>query len=234
MISLAILLRERCHRLPWRLFPDTRKLEAARDTRYLTLRVSVQCRTFSTLLVALNRRDANTPAQDRGQLGVAEFVNGAVIVDRRVDYLHGLAFEAIGDLLERPTLLVLDRALDKLLGELVDLLALLLVVWIDAIEAQRIGEYCLPRLATRIARDAGATPSSGLGRRRLLAEGQNAKLTCAPALFRLPAKSCYNAVTITEVPSTIGRSAPFDIHNTRLMERCQIPRRTRCQMAKMK
>ena len=32
------------------------------------------------------------PAQDRSQLGVAEFVNSAVIVHRRVDYLHGLAF----------------------------------------------------------------------------------------------------------------------------------------------
>jgi hypothetical protein len=53
------------------------------------------------LLIALCRRDANMPAQDRCQLGVAELVSGAVIVDRRVDYLHGLAFEAIGDLLER-------------------------------------------------------------------------------------------------------------------------------------
>jgi hypothetical protein len=80
-------------------------------------------------------------------------VNGAVIVDRRVDHLHGLAFEAIGDLLERPALLILDGALDKLLGQLVDLLALLLVIRIDPVqfEAQRIGEYFLPRLATRIA-----------------------------------------------------------------------------------
>ena len=45
---------------------------------------------------------ANTPAQDRTQLGIAELVNGAVVPNRRVDYLHGLAFEAIGDLLERP------------------------------------------------------------------------------------------------------------------------------------
>jgi hypothetical protein len=37
-------------------------------------------------------------------------VKGAVVVDRRVDYLHGLSFEAVGDLLERPGLLVLDRA----------------------------------------------------------------------------------------------------------------------------
>ena len=65
-----------------------------------------------------------------------------MVIDRRVDYLHGLAFEAIGDLLESPGLLVLDRALDELLGQLVDLLALLLVVRIDTIqfEAQRVGE----------------------------------------------------------------------------------------------
>ena len=58
---------------------------------------------FRTRFVALYRNDANTPAQDRGQLGVAVFVNGAMVVDRRVDYLHGLAFEAVGDLLERPS-----------------------------------------------------------------------------------------------------------------------------------
>ena len=78
---------------------------------------SIKRLTFRTLLLALNRHDANAPAQDRTQLGVAEFVNGAVVVDRRVDYLHGLAFEAIGDLLKRPSLLVFDRALDKLFGE---------------------------------------------------------------------------------------------------------------------
>ena len=79
-------------------------------------------------------------------------MNGAVVVDRRVDYLHGLAFEAIGDLLESPGLLVLDRALDELLGQLVDLLALLLVVRIDAVqfEAERVGKYLLARPATRI------------------------------------------------------------------------------------
>jgi hypothetical protein len=36
-----------------------------------------------------------------------------------IDLLRGLAFEAIGDLLEGPGLLVLDRALDKLFGEAV-------------------------------------------------------------------------------------------------------------------
>ena len=78
-------------------------------------------------------------------------MNGAVVVHRRVDDLHGLAFEAIGDLLERPALLVLDRTLDKLLGQLVDLLALLLVVRIDSVqfEPQRVGEYLLARFATR-------------------------------------------------------------------------------------
>ena len=67
--------------------------------RYLTHRVSVEC---PTLLVTLYRHDANTPAQDRCQLGITKLVKGAVVVDRRVDYLHGLAFEAVGDLLERP------------------------------------------------------------------------------------------------------------------------------------
>ena len=43
-----------------------------------------------------------------------------MVVDHRVYYLHGPAFELIGDLLKRPSLLVLDRALDKLLGEAVE------------------------------------------------------------------------------------------------------------------
>jgi hypothetical protein len=108
-------------------------------------RVSVEWLTLGTLLVALYGHDANTPAQDRSQLGVAELLNGAVVIDRRVDYLNGLAFEAIGDLLKRPALPVLDRALDELFGQLVDLLALLLVIRIDSIqfEAQRVGEYLL-------------------------------------------------------------------------------------------
>ena len=93
-----------------------------------THRVSIECPTFGTLLVTLYRHDANTPAQDRTQLGIAELVKGAVVVDRRVDYLHGLSFEAVGDLLECPRLLVLDRALDELLGQPVHLLTLLLVV----------------------------------------------------------------------------------------------------------
>ena len=120
----------------------------------MTQRVSIECPTFRTLLVALYRHDANTPAQDRTQLGVAELVKGAVVVDRRVDYLHGLAFEAVGDLLERPALLILDRALDKLLGQLVDLLAFVLVVWIDPVqfEAQRVGENLLARPSSAAAR----------------------------------------------------------------------------------
>ena len=116
-------------------------------------RVSIQCPTFKTLLVTLYRHDANTPAQDRTQLGIAELVKGAVVVDRRVDYLHGLSLKAIGDLLERPRLLILDRAFDELLGEAVDLLALVLVLRVDAVQfkAQRVSEYLLARPAARIA-----------------------------------------------------------------------------------
>ena len=65
-------------------------------------RISVECPTHRTVLFALYRQNANTPAQDRSQLCVTELVKGAVVVDRRVDYLHGLAFEAVGDLLECP------------------------------------------------------------------------------------------------------------------------------------
>ena len=83
---------------------------AVSSPRYLTHRVSVQCRTLRSLLITLYNHDANTPPQNGSQLGVAELVNGAMIINRRVDYLHGLAFEAIGDLLECPSLLVLDRA----------------------------------------------------------------------------------------------------------------------------
>ena len=75
----------------------------------MTHRVSVECPTFRTLLVTLYRHDANTPAQDRSQLGVAELVKGAVVVDRRVDDLHRLPLETVGDLLEGPGLLVLSR-----------------------------------------------------------------------------------------------------------------------------
>jgi len=49
---------------------------------------SVECLTFRTLLVTLYRHDAYTPAQDRTQLGVAELLKGAVVIDRRVDHLE--------------------------------------------------------------------------------------------------------------------------------------------------
>ena len=98
--------------------------------------------TFRTLLVSLYRHDANTPAQDRTQLGVAVFADLAVIDDVVIDLLRGLTLKPVCNQVERPTLLVLDRALDKLFGEFVDLLALLLVFRIDSIqfEAQRGGE----------------------------------------------------------------------------------------------
>src|SRR5262249_32432599 len=75
--------------LLWRPFPHAPPASWRRPVtpRYLTHRVSVEHPTFSMLLVALY--DANTPTQDRNQLGVAELVEGAVVVDRRVDYLHG-------------------------------------------------------------------------------------------------------------------------------------------------
>jgi hypothetical protein len=57
----------------------------------LTHRVSVECPTFGTLLIALYRHDTNTPAQDRTRLGVTELVKGAVVVDRRVDARSGLS-----------------------------------------------------------------------------------------------------------------------------------------------
>jgi hypothetical protein len=47
------------------------------------------------LLVAHYRHDANTPPQNGTQLGVTELVNGAVIVDRRVDHFEGLNAQGI-------------------------------------------------------------------------------------------------------------------------------------------
>jgi hypothetical protein len=93
--------------------------------------VLVEC---PTLLVTLYRHDANTPAQHRTQLGVAEFADLAVIDDVVIDLLRGFAFQAIGNLLERPTLLVLDRALEEPFGEPIHLPALLLVVRIDSVQ----------------------------------------------------------------------------------------------------
>jgi hypothetical protein len=104
--------------------------------------VSVECLTFRTLLVALDRHDADAPAQDRGQLVVGELRDGALVDLSVLDRLHGLAFQAVDDLRERPALLVHERTLDELLGEAVDLLALVLVRQVDAVqlEAQRVGE----------------------------------------------------------------------------------------------
>jgi hypothetical protein len=102
--------------------------------RYLTHRVSVQCPTLTTLLVTVYRLDANTPAQNRSQLGVAELVNGAVAVDVASITCTGLPSRR--DLLERPTLLVFDRALDKVFGQLVEFLALLLAVRIDSVSVR--------------------------------------------------------------------------------------------------
>ena len=59
---------------------------------------SVECPTLRTLLVALYGNDANTPAQDRTQLGIAVFADLAVIDDVVIDLLCGLAFEAVGDI----------------------------------------------------------------------------------------------------------------------------------------
>jgi hypothetical protein len=47
----------------------------------------------------------------------AKLVNGAASINLASNYLHRLAFEPIGNLLECSGLLVLDRPLDKLLGE---------------------------------------------------------------------------------------------------------------------
>ena len=59
--------------------------QAALTPIYLTHRASVQCRTLRSLLITLYSHDANTPPQNGSQLGVAELVNGAVVVDRCVD-----------------------------------------------------------------------------------------------------------------------------------------------------
>jgi len=96
--------------------------------RHLTHRVSVECpTTFRTLLVTLYRHDANTPAQDRTQLGIAVFADLAAIDDVVIDLLRGLTLKPVRNQVERPGLLVLNRALDELFGQFVDLLALLSV-----------------------------------------------------------------------------------------------------------
>jgi hypothetical protein len=68
-------------------------------------RVSVEWLTFRTLLVALYSHDTNTLAQDRSQLGVA--VNCCMMRwSSTVASTTCTGFEAIGDLLECPGLLV--------------------------------------------------------------------------------------------------------------------------------
>jgi hypothetical protein len=114
--------------------------------------VSVEWLIGRALLIALDRHDLHALAEDRRQLSIRELFDIVSVIDRRVDDLHGLALEAVGDLLEGPALLVLERALDELLGEAVDLFALVLVLRVDAI--QRVGEDLLTRPSTRIARDA--------------------------------------------------------------------------------
>ena len=115
----------RPHSVPTRSW---RSSVAATSSLSATHRVSVECPTHRTVLFVLYRQNANTPAQDRSQLGVAVFANLAVIDDVVIDLLRGLTLKPVCNQVERPTLLVLNRALDKLFGELVDLLALLLVV----------------------------------------------------------------------------------------------------------
>ena len=61
------------------------KLKTASDTPLL-----VECPAFKTLVVVLCRHDANTPAQDRTQLGIAVFADLAVIDDVVIDLLRGL------------------------------------------------------------------------------------------------------------------------------------------------
>jgi hypothetical protein len=68
------------------------------------LMVSVECPTFRTLLVA--QHDANTPAQDRSQLGVGELLNDAVVVDRRVDDLDARDKTPVRE----PSVAILDEA----------------------------------------------------------------------------------------------------------------------------
>jgi phosphate uptake regulator len=109
-------------------------LETARGNPPFGHSVLVEYPTFGTLLVALERHDFHALAEDRGQLSVSELLDVASVIYRRIDDLHGLALEMVGDLLEGPALLVLERALDELLGEAVDLLALLLVLRIDSVQ----------------------------------------------------------------------------------------------------
>ena len=81
-----------------RFFPDTCKLEAARDTPLWGLS-SVQ----HLLLLTLYSHETNTPAQDRSQLGVA--VDGwralRMLAVERNTTINALAIEAFNDLLKK-------------------------------------------------------------------------------------------------------------------------------------
>ena len=85
-------------------------------------------RTFSSVpqLQAAPRRSLQPDANTLRRIAVSSSSldwSRCGCPDRRIDYLHGFAFEAIGDLLNA-ALLILDCALDKLLGQPVDLLRL--------------------------------------------------------------------------------------------------------------
>jgi hypothetical protein len=93
-VTLDLGAARRCRRA-WAGSPG----EASKQTPG-THTVSVECPTFRTLLIALYRHDANTPPQNRTELGIAELLDVAAIIVMVLDRLDRLALEAIGDLLE--------------------------------------------------------------------------------------------------------------------------------------
>ena len=100
----------RPHSVPTRSW---RSSVAATSSLSATHRVSVECPTHRTVLFVLYRQNANTPAQDRSQLGVAELVNGAVVVDRCVDETSW-PFRAFSPAERKKAFLVIDEgAQDK-------------------------------------------------------------------------------------------------------------------------
>ena len=76
---------------------------------------------FRTLLVGLFRHNLHARPQHRCELGLAELRDLGAVVLSMLKRLHGLAFEAVCNLLECPGLFVLERTLDELLGEDVEL-----------------------------------------------------------------------------------------------------------------